>query len=107
MRLVFADTAYFIALVNAVDDAHEVAISYPLKSYERTITTRWILTEFADALCDPETRLETAEFIAELRANPDMLIAADDVALFDLGFIFTATGQRMVVNRLYFICSHA
>ncbi|HLW67063.1 MAG TPA: PIN domain-containing protein [Gemmataceae bacterium] len=85
MNTVFADTFYFLALINARDQAHARAISYTAAFQGRMVTTAWVLTEFADAMSHPSNR---AEFIAawnDLQANPNVQIVSPEQNLFTDG----------------------
>lgn len=50
MRTVFADTFYFLALLNATDNAHAKAVAFTASFQGRLVTTGWVMTELADAL---------------------------------------------------------
>jgi len=60
MRLVFADTFYFLALLNQRDPAHERAIAASKKPLQAFLTTEFVLLELADALSKPPLREEFA-----------------------------------------------
>ncbi len=55
-NLVFADTYYYLALVNKRDNGHERAVEFARSFSGRMITTEWVLTEVADALSAPDHR---------------------------------------------------
>jgi predicted nucleic acid-binding protein len=50
--VLFADTFYFLALLNADDEAHEEADQFAADPANRLVTTAWVLTEVADALAE-------------------------------------------------------
>ena len=85
MKAVFADTFYYIALLNANDSSHEtiVAATHELKS--KTVTTAWVLLELANALSAQRHRETFAKFLNRLRENPNVIIYEADRELFDLG----------------------
>ena len=56
MKPVFADTYYFLALVNPQDAGHATATAYAKRSELRCVTTAWVLVEVGDALDAPEAR---------------------------------------------------
>jgi predicted nucleic acid-binding protein len=56
MTPVFADTFYFLAIVNPRDVAHIEAVSFAASSKRPMITTEWIIMEVADALCSVQNR---------------------------------------------------
>ena len=50
MKIVFADSFYFFALLNRTDQAHAKAVAFT-KSYKgRLVTTAWVLTEPSAAM---------------------------------------------------------
>src|SRR5437773_10636450 len=51
MRAVFADTFYFLALLNRRDPFHERAVSASRTPDLSIVTTEFVLLELADALC--------------------------------------------------------
>lgn len=53
----FADTSYYLVLLNAHDEFHVRARELGGRPGRRHVTTAWVLTDLADALCDPATRL--------------------------------------------------
>ena len=50
MTAVFADTFYFLALLNSRDAAHRKAVDFSNSSDAPLLTTAWVLTELADGL---------------------------------------------------------
>lgn len=69
MREVFADTYYFLALLNSADPAHPRARALVTGLKSTVVTTEWVLTELADALSGPENRSECVEFVDDLRGS--------------------------------------
>jgi uncharacterized protein len=82
----FADTAYYLALLNIRDELHGRSIELTADYNGRLLTTTWVLTEVADALCRPPFRSTVAEFIASLRIDPQVTILPASQELFDRGF---------------------
>lgn len=58
MNRVFADTFYFLALLNPKDAARAKAVEAAVAIQGELVTTAWVLTELADAMSAPEIRLE-------------------------------------------------
>lgn len=56
MTPLFADSFYFLALLNPKDKAHEKARRYAARPTLQIVTTAWVLTEVADALSAPINR---------------------------------------------------
>jgi len=86
MTGVFADTWYFLALVNPSDAGHPRAVAYTKTLSAGLVTTTWVLTEMADALA--ATAQGRAEFVAtrdDLCADPNARIISGDDAIFEEG----------------------
>jgi predicted nucleic acid-binding protein len=77
LKTVFADTFYFLALLNQADPAHRKAVAFTSGSIVRVITTDWILTELADGLVRSQRgRAEFLSVLADLQADPDATIVS-------------------------------
>jgi uncharacterized protein len=74
MRTVFADTFYYLALLNEQDQAHRVAIEFNQSFTGRMVTTGWVLTELADGLSRPEDRASFHATLTLLDGDPDVVI---------------------------------
>jgi predicted nucleic acid-binding protein len=85
MKSVFADTFYYIALLDAKDSAHERAVRATRELNSATVTTAWVLLELANALSASRHRAVFARFLDHLRANPDVIIYEAEKELFDRG----------------------
>ena len=85
MKTVFADTFYFLALVNPRDQAHARAVAYTRSFQGRMVTTAWILTELADAMSDPHNRGEFIATLNDFKSNPQAAIIGPDASLFEEG----------------------
>ena len=66
MSLVFADTFYFLGILNRADEAHERCRQFAAEIHGRFITTDYVVLELADGLASPNHRLRTARFIQQL-----------------------------------------
>lgn len=86
MKEVFADTAYYLALLNVHDELHGRSVEFTPLFNGRLLTTTWVLTEVADALCRPPFRSTVVEFIAALQIDPQVTILPASQELFDRGF---------------------
>lgn len=88
MKVVFADTFYWAALINPEDSAHQraVTISRDLAP-EKIVTTDEVLSEllafFSSAR--PTVRAEAARPVADLIVNPDVLVIPQSRESFLLG----------------------
>jgi hypothetical protein len=85
MKVVFADSFYFIALLNENDRHHVWAVESARDLNFRFITTHWILAEVADALCSPAVRPRVHRFVEGLAANPAVEVVADPLTWFHTG----------------------
>ena len=68
MSTVFADTYYFLALLNKHDEAHAKAVKCSAL-IDKLVTTEWILTELADGLASSSHRKMFLETRQELLAD--------------------------------------
>ena len=85
MKAVFADTFYYIALLDANDSAHDRAVNATRELNSSTVTTAWVLLELANALSASRHRTVFARFLDLLRANPNVIIYEAEKEFFDLG----------------------
>jgi predicted nucleic acid-binding protein len=72
VKAVFADTFYFLAILNPRDRYHARAQGLSGPRPLRIVTTRAVLLEVADALADPSTRGIAAEIIRALEVDPNV-----------------------------------
>jgi predicted nucleic acid-binding protein len=86
MTVVFADTFYYLALLDATDEAHERTLALSQRRRGRVVTTAWVLTEVGDALGDPANRRIFAKLIELLRSDPNTDIVPADEDSFNRGF---------------------
>lgn len=85
MTTIFADAFFYLALLNHEDNAHEQAIAISRTRKGRVVTTAWVLTEVADALCSPRNRSTFAVLIGALREDSLSEIIPPDPDLFNRG----------------------
>lgn len=74
VRMVFVDTAYFLALVNERDSFHAQALQLENQDLGWRYTTEWVLTEVANDLCPTSRRYKFNQLMTRLRSRPDMKI---------------------------------
>jgi uncharacterized protein len=84
MDAVFADTFFFLALLNERDAAHANAMRFDATA-RPLVTTAWVLTEVADASSSPENRPAFLELLDVLNGSPDARILGPTQELFDRG----------------------
>ena len=85
MSAVFADTVYFLALLNHADQWHAAARGLSATPQGALVTTEFILMEVGDGLSRPEDRLRFARLLELLRAQPDVEIVPASHQLFGQG----------------------
>lgn len=61
MRTLFADTFFFLSVLDSRETTHEAAVEFLLQADIQIITTEWILAEFGNAYSDARDR---GDFIA-------------------------------------------
>jgi predicted nucleic acid-binding protein len=81
---VFADTFYFLALLNKNDEAHARALQYSAQ-IEQLVTTEWVLTELADGLASSRHRSMFTQTRQELLADADVQVIPLDMQLHEEG----------------------
>jgi len=84
VKAVFADTFYFLALLNPTDDAIERPLSAPISDYGKVITSAWVLIEVADALSFPPTD-QFFEPPFQTSKKPQVVIVPPDQEFFEKG----------------------
>ncbi len=77
MTEVFADSFYYIALLNPADQFHAMAVEATKTLVQRCATTGWVLMEVADALSAPAVRQRTYQFLQHITVDPNTTIIAN------------------------------
>jgi hypothetical protein len=86
MKAVFADTFYFLALLNPSDNAHARSVAFTAGEPFRLLTTEWVPVELADALAHTNTgRAEFLSMLSELQRDSEAAIVACESALMARG----------------------
>lgn len=81
----FADTFYFLALLNPADPAHRKALAIAANLPVRLVTMAWVLTELGDAMAAPQNRPSFLDVLDSLETNPAAEIVPADDELFEAG----------------------
>lgn len=81
----FADTSFWLALINRRDRLHPAAMALNLQRTAPLITTQFVLLEVADGLCHHETRFRFERLLAVLQSSNEVEIVALESSLFDRG----------------------
>jgi hypothetical protein len=85
VKPLFADTFYFLALLNLDDGAHGRVLSHLETRIDPLLTTACVLTEVADALATPGMRESFPRLLAALRADPACTIVPTTQGLLEQG----------------------
>lgn len=85
MTSTFADTFYFLALLNPRDAAHSDAVAIRGRLRGHLVTTQYVLTEVADALAAPRDRGKFLALLAAFEADPGVTIVPGSDDLFRRG----------------------
>jgi len=81
----FADTYFFLAVLNPDDAAHERAMAVAERLPGAVVTSQWVLTEVGDACSDPADRQPFVEYLFDLEADSRFKIIRADDATFHRG----------------------
>ncbi len=85
MSVVFADTGFWIALLNPRDSLHHVARQVEAsRQFDRIVTSEMVLAEFLNDLGarGPALRTAASRFVAELQANSGVTVFQQTSSLF-------------------------
>jgi uncharacterized protein len=85
MKETFADTFYFLAILNPRDQAHHLAQEAVQKLEGRLVTTDYVLIEVADAMSRPQDRPRFLKLMEALAGDPDVDIVAGNSQLLSQG----------------------
>jgi predicted nucleic acid-binding protein len=77
----FADTFYYLALLNPDDSAHARALAATANRSGLLVTTRWVLTEVGDAMAEPAHRQRFVKLMTAIEDDPNtaLVLASEDV----------------------------
>ena len=90
MTPVFADTYYWLAMINPRDGAHQEAVALSQSLTQSLVTTAWILTEVGDAMCVPANRPTFGKLLERLANDPETTVVPAEQKWFDRGAAFYA-----------------
>ena len=93
MNEVFADTFYFLAMINSADRYHAEAIRLTEALRAPYVTTTAVLIELADGLSRPGTRLIVHRFLAMLAVDPNVHVVDTAASWYARGL--SLFGQRL------------
>lgn len=85
MRIVFADTSYYVARLNRRDRQHAAAVDLTRNFSRRIVTTPWVLTELGNFLVRGTHRRALVEFVADLVNDDSVDLCEPSMTLFRSG----------------------
>ena len=85
MKGVFADTAYYLALVTPGDGYHSAAVGRSLGLTGRVVVTEFVLLEVGNTLSGSRRRSAFPDLVRELQADPNTEVIPLSQALFEKG----------------------
>jgi len=85
MTPLFADTFYFLAMLNPGDEDHAKVKAFNATLRQPLLTTVWVLTEVGDALATPENRGIFKRFLDRLQNDRRVTIVPASNELFEDG----------------------
>ena len=66
MKSVFADTFFYLALIDDRDEHHKAVVDYVVAAHDFIVTTRWVLIELANAVSSTDLRADVVELMQVL-----------------------------------------
>jgi predicted nucleic acid-binding protein len=84
-RTLFADTAYYLALVSPRDALHGRAVEASRGLDGPVVTSAWVVQELADGLASPPARAGFLRLLATIEADESTTLIEPDPALWRRG----------------------
>ncbi|MCG3131096.1 MAG: hypothetical protein FLDDKLPJ_01872 [Phycisphaerae bacterium] len=85
MTFYFADSYYYLALLNPADEDHARVVQRTRGLKHSLVTSTWVLTEVADAFALPAHRAAFVRLVETLRADDKVTVVKASQDLFDRG----------------------
>jgi predicted nucleic acid-binding protein len=85
MNPVFADTAYYLALLSPDDELHAEAMRLTPDIHGGVVTTAWVLTELVDAMSCPPNRRLVVDFVRDWYDDPRVTLVPPSQRLLEAG----------------------
>jgi predicted nucleic acid-binding protein len=86
VKEVFADSYYFLALLNPRDEGHRTAVAAAESLKAPLVTTAWVLTELADGMAGTADRETCVGFMHDLRQRSGIRVLPASQELSDAGW---------------------
>ncbi len=93
MTTAFADTFYFLALLDSREARHQQAVEASRNPQLHLLVTEWILAEFGDAYSHPQDRADFVALYRSLVNHPRVKIVPADTHLFRRGVDFSSNDR--------------
>ena len=93
MKEIFADTFYFLALLDRRDAHHRRVLDFATNSRWPLVTTRWVLVEVANALGGSPIRTAAARLLQQVEEDASLRIIVGSDDLYEQGLALFATRQ--------------
>lgn len=87
MKVLFADTSFYVAVFSPQDALHAKAKSVAAAHHGRVITTEFVLVEVGNFFCRGAGRNVFKSMVESFRAAEDVEIVAASADLFDKGLV--------------------
>ncbi len=91
MKEVFADTFYFLALLDRRDAHHLRVLDFATGFHGSLVTTRWVLAEAANALGGSPVRAAAARMLQRVEEDAGFRVVAGSDKLYERGLALFAT----------------
>ena len=85
MTSFFADTWFFIALLDRDDSRHAEALAWINASQDFIVTTRWVLAETANALGGTSVRKQVTGLLNQIEADPGFTVVRQSDDFYERG----------------------
>jgi uncharacterized protein len=85
MKKLFADTFFFLALMNKRDASHSKTVQLVDTIPGPIVTTQWVLVEVADAFCEPRDRELFAQVLQLIESDERIQVISANKELFERG----------------------
>lgn len=85
MRRVFADAWFYIALLDRDDAWHAEAVQFAKRDDLLFVTTRWVLTEVANALGATAVRKQAVALLQSIDDDPETIVVRNSDEIYGHG----------------------
>jgi predicted nucleic acid-binding protein len=85
VKPVFADTFYFVGLLNRRDAHHQRVVEFATGYRGTLVTSRWVLAEVANAFSESLVRMDAARFLQRIERDPSFRVVQGSDQLYDRG----------------------